>query len=508
MKLCLVVVSFFSVMIVAAQPQWQSKFVQLNANGKLQYIPDERGNIIPDFSRVGYQQQKQSIPFVPVVITVHPGNSNDLQAIQAAIDSVAKLPLKKNGFRGAVLITKGAYKIHGTIFIKASGIVLRGEGKETRLIAEGTTQHNLIEVTGNGNRTEIKGTKRKVTDAYIPSGIYTLTLESTEGLKEGDKVVLLRPGTQKWISDLKMDQIEMRDSTVKQWQPAQYDLQFERTITKIEGKKITIDNPVMMPMEDQYGGAFIYKYRFDGRIKNVAVEDIVCMSAYTSDTDEAHGWSAVLFNKVENGWVKNVIAYYFGYAAVNLGNLSKNITVMDCSSLEPKSQIIGGRRYSFNNDGQCNLVINCFASEGRHDFVTGAWVCGPNVFAYCKAVKANGDIGPHHRWTTGTLYDNIISDGEINAQDRGNWGTGHGWSGVTQVFWNCKASRAAIQNPYVSGKNYSIGLTGSSYDGRFKGRPLAEWEGMNQPGLTPASLFVEQSKQNKQSTFKLHVTVQ
>lgn len=502
MKQGLFLFFLFCTVFVSAQ-EWQSKFVKLTAAGQLQYVPDERGNIIPDFSRVGYYQQERIIPFVPVVSTVYPNSNNDRETIQSAIDAVAKLPLQKNGFRGAVLLKKGEYHINGTIFIKASGIVLRGEEKETRLIAEGTTQHNLIEVLGKGEREEVAGTKHKVTDHYIPSGVYTVTLESTEGLHVGDAIILLRPGTQKWISDLKMDQIEMRDSTVKQWQPAQYDLQFERKITKIEGRKITMDNPVMMPMEDQYGGAYIYRFKFDGRIHDVAVEDLVCVSAYASDEDEAHGWSAVFFNRIENGWVRNISTYYFGYAAVNLGSLAKNITVQDCSSLQPKSQVTGGRRYSFNNDGQCNLVINCFASEGRHDYVTGAWVCGPNVFAFCKAEKANADIGPHHRWATGTLFDNIITDGEINVQDRGNWGTGHGWAGVTQIIWNCKASRCAIQNPYVSGKNYCIGLTGSSYDGRFKGRPLAEWEGMNKPGLTPSSLFVLQSMQNKKSVFKL-----
>ncbi len=42
-----------------------------------------------------------------------------------------------------------------------------------------------------------------------------------------------------------MDQIEESGGT-KQWQAKEYDLQFERVITKIEGNKIFIDNPVVM----------------------------------------------------------------------------------------------------------------------------------------------------------------------------------------------------------------------------------------------------------------------
>jgi hypothetical protein len=305
--------------------------------------------------------------------------------------------------------------------------------------------------------------------------------------------MLLRPGTDQWIKDLKMDQIVPKEDT-KQWTAAEYDLAFERIITKISGNTIFIDNPVVMAMEAKYGGGEIYKYEFDGRINKCAVENLYLESAFESDTAENHGWDAISFNRIENGWIKNVTARYFGYSCVNLGNLSKWITVDSCKCLDAKSQVIGGRRYSFNNDGQMNLFINCYASEGRHDYVTGAKVAGPNVFYNCTAEHTHADIGPHHRWAMGTLYDNIISDGEINAQDRGNWGTGHGWSGVTQVFYHCTASKAAIQDPYVSGKNYCIGLKAIPYEGRFKGRPATYWQQFDEK-MMPFSLFFAQLRE-------------
>ena len=141
--------------------------------------------------------------------------------------------------------------------------------------------------------------------------------------------------------------------------------------------------------------------------------------------------------------------------------------------------------------------MNCHATDGRHDFVTGARVRGPNAFVHCSAKKTHADIGPHHRWAMGTLYDNIVTDGEINIQDRGNWGSGHGWAGVTQVAWNCTVKRAAIQNPWASGKNYAIGLKGGKFEGRLKGRPDAEWEGQNQEGLQPSSLYEAQLRSRK-----------
>ncbi|PZQ97307.1 MAG: hypothetical protein DI539_29930, partial [Flavobacterium psychrophilum] len=172
----------------------------------------------------------------------------------------------------------------------------------------------------------------------------------------------------------------------------------------------------------------------------------------------------------------------------------------NCTSLAPKSKIEGGRRYSFNNDGQLNLVRDCLADEGRHDYVTGAKVAGPNVFYNCKSTNAKADIGPHHRWAVGTLYDNIITDGEINIQDRGNWGTGHGWAGVTQILWNCQTVKVAVQNPYVSGQNYAIGVMATKVTGRLKDRPDGTWEGLNKKGLMPASLYLKQleDRQGKQ----------
>jgi hypothetical protein len=480
---------------IHAQAQWSSKYIKIDKKGVLQYIPDEKGNIIPDFSRVGYYHQLKAIPVVATVKTIQPSGGDDQALIQEAINEVSKLEAGKDGFRGAILLKKGLYTIAGTIRINAGGIVLRGEGMETKLLAAGKGQRSLISVTGAGNLKEIPGSRTKITDKYVPVGARSFSVNSAEGLKVGDRIVLFRSGTMKWIQDIKMDQIEARDSTTKQWTPKEYDMQFERQITKIERNKVFIDNPVVMALEEQYGGGEIYKYAYDGRISETGVEDLYCESAYASDVDEDHGWNAISFGKVENGWVRNVTSRYFGYSCVNLGNQSKNITVTGCKCIDAKSQITGGRRYSFNNDGQQNLFMDCYASDGRHDYVTGAKVCGPNVFFRCKAEKTYADIGPHHRWAMGTLYDNIVTDGEINIQDRGNWGTGHGWAGVNQVLWNCTVSKAAVQNPWASGKNYVIGLQGEKYDGRLKGRPDGEWEGRNQKGLQPVSLFEVQSKE-------------
>jgi hypothetical protein len=490
--------SIVSVIILSFQlphnARWQSKFVSIENSGKVHYNPDERGNTIPDFSKVGYYGGDKEIPDIQIVKTIVPnGTGNSEEVIQSAINDISKMPVGKNGFRGTLLLKKGTYRIPGTIKINEAGIVLRGEGDDTRLIATGLGQRALISVSGSGKEEPIESTRVRITDAYVPVGSFSFNVQSAANFRVGDAVVLYRPGNDQWVHDLKMDQIIERDGT-KQWTAKEYNISFERVITKIEGNKVYIDQPVVMAMEEKYGGGELYKYEFKGRINNVGVENLYCESEYANDTAENHGWDAVLFEKIEDGWIRNVTSKYFGYSCVNLDYNAKYTSVLDCRSLDPKSQITGGRRYSFNNTGQMNLFMNCTATEGRHDYVTGARVRGPNVFYNCSATHTHADIGPHHRWAMGTLYDNIVTDGEINVQDRGNWGSGHGWSGVTQILWNCTVKNATVQNPWVNGNNYAIGLKGNKVAGRFKDRPDGIWEGQNQPGLEPASLYMAQKK--------------
>lgn len=96
------------------------------------------------------------------------------------------------------------------------------------------------------------------------------------------------------------------------------------------------------------------------------------------------------------------------------------------------------RGYSFDIDGSLSLVTNCSATKGRHDYVTGSKVAGPNVFHGCTATQTYADIGPHHRHATGLLFDRV-DGGQSRVWDRGNMGSGHGWSGATTMLWNVVA---------------------------------------------------------------------
>ena len=97
-------------------------------DGKLVYVSDSLGNKIPDFSNAGYKGGGVPIPNVAIKETVWPLPGNNADNVQAAIDRVSALPLDATGFRGAVLLKMGVYELEKPIYIKASGVVFRGEG--------------------------------------------------------------------------------------------------------------------------------------------------------------------------------------------------------------------------------------------------------------------------------------------------------------------------------------------------------------------------------------------
>lgn len=264
---------------------------------------------------------------------------------------------------------------------------------------------------------------------------------------------------------------------MKDWTPEEYGLGFERRITAIAGRSITLDAPMVLVMEKAFGGGTVHRLGEDGRIREVGVERLRLISEYNREVgfrDEDHAWDAVKVLNLADGWVRDVTALHFGYGCVNLGHAAKQVTVQDCAMINPKSRIHGGRRYSFAVAGQRRLVQRCSTRSGRHDYVLHERVRGPNVFLDCLAERTHSDSGPHHRFAVGVLFDNVRC-GDLNVQWRGRSGTGHGWAGANIVFWNCRAERIDVQKP-PHANNFAIGCTGEIRgDGHVEsaGNPVA-----------------------------------
>jgi hypothetical protein len=123
-----------------------------------------------------------------------------------------------------------------------------------------------------------------------------------------------------------------------------------------------------------------------------------------------------------------------------------------------------------------NLVQRCITFDGRHEFVTQARTAGPNVFVDCIGFNSKSSSGPHHRYSVGTLFDNVKSSRGMESRFRGNSGTGHGWAGAQTCFYNCIAASFAVQAP-PGGISWVIG-SGPADAGNVR--------------VVPASLYYEQ----------------
>ncbi len=463
---------------------------------KLTYIPfamtgqSNAVNTIPDFSHAGYMGGGVTLPTdISVGASVNPEPGDDSPRIQAAIDLVSALELDEDGFRGTVLIKAGHYSLETPLTIRKSGVILMGEGQGlngTVLHSNLRSNHDIISLRGNNISTDGQS-QQQITSSYVPVGSYSFDISDASAFNEGDAIVVTRTPNQTWIDELGMDQETLCEgkSGCSGWTTSSYTIDHERVIVGISGNTISIDIPIVDVIEDYYGGGTISKIQSSGRISQCGIENLRIQSFYDGNTDENHAWTAINIDYAENCWVKEVTGQYLAYSTVNIENSNFN-TIQDCAYIDPKSQVSGGRRYSFAiQSGVGNLFQRCYAESGRHDFVMGSRVTGPNVFLDGLAEDASSDIGPHHRWATGTLFDNIRG-ASTRVWNRGNSGTGHGWSGAQTMFWNIESygGEFRVDSPLGS-INWGIGCIGTNQTGE------GYWESWG-TNVQPRSLYLKQ----------------
>jgi hypothetical protein len=458
--------------------------------GQLIYAIDKQGNRIPDFSYCGYMASEKPIPTIPVKVIVPVVKGDATLRIQSALDYVASLSPDANGFRGAVLLQKGTYEILGQLRITTSGVVLRGSGvNETTIVGAGTARLALIKMVGKQNN--IDRTTFAITDAYVPVNATTFNIDTKFlYIKLGyyNRVIIHRPSTKEWITELGTDIFGGGISALG-WKPGDRDIFFDREIAKIEGAKITIDAPLTTAIDSNYGGATVTFYYQKQKISNCGIENLRCISSYDKNNlkDEDHRWNAINIENAEDSWVRQVNFQYFAGSAVSVLETSKRITVEDCKSLSPISEIGGQRRYTFLTTGQQTLFQRCYAESGYHDFAVGYCAPGPNAFVQCESIQPYSFSGAIDSWASGVLFDVVNVDGNaLRFGNRGQDANGAGWSAANSVFWNCTAARIDCYKPPTA-QNWAFGswsqFAGDGY-----------W-GESNNTITPRSLFYQQLKE-------------
>ncbi|RNI21972.1 DUF6298 domain-containing protein [Rufibacter latericius] len=421
-----------------------------------------------DFSYAGFQAGSRVPPRVPAVLQVRPSEGDDTRLLQAAIDYVEALPLQKNGFRGAIQLMEGRYKIAGQLLIKKAGVVIRGGANRSKvvLIATGKGRRALIKV-GVEDTAAVISSALQVKN-LVPAGAREVTLENIPGLLVGDHVLVTRPSTANWIADLGMTKAEGMFVAVRglRWPTGSRDLTWHRKITQVDPKTnhITLDGPITIALEPQYGGGTVQKVVYQNLVHSVGLEGFTIESEYSkaNPLDEDHAWIGIHINHAQDVWVRDVTARHFVSSAIRVGDQARQVSLLNCRSEQPVSEIGGYRRMSFLVDGQQVLVENCTSDSGLNDFAVGFCAAGPNAFLNCKATNALGASGSFESWASGVLYENVtIEKAGLKLtydEDRAQAG---GWTAANSVIWNSKAKAVEAWGPtsyqnHVVQANYSL----------------------------------------------------
>lgn len=438
----------------------QQAWVSVGPSGRLAYRALPHGDRIVDFSYAGYMGGGVPLPKAPVAIKVAPTGGDDTVAIQRAIDTVSALP-PIHGFRGAVLLAPGTFSCSGTLNIGASGVVLRGSGA-----AEGGT---TIKLTGDphvaiaiAGKQEIKviGSPAHIREPYVPSGAQSITLDDAPSFAPGDTIRITRYTTQKWLHFMGMDKLT-RDGATEHW--VGNAIQTQRVVTGRNGNVLELDVPLTDSYDRNYlppEGAEVERIAVSGTIEQVGVESlrIVAPPREVAFTDPL--FRAGRLNGLRDGWVRDLFVddTTEGFdvaedsARITIENVAVRHTTQVTSSAVPDDFILRGTQI---------LIYHC-ASRGNHEMfvATGARNQGPNV-VLDSTFLGDGHVQPHQRWSTGFLVDNVhVPDGGIDLKNRGEMGTGHGWTMGWGVVWNSSASSLVIQNP-PGAANWSIGTSGA-----------------------------------------------
>ena len=476
-----------SLATAALKPAPAPRAVRSEADGRLAYHADARGNRVPDFSYAGYRGGDVEIPDVPVRVVVAHKPGDQTSRIQAALDHVASLAPDEHGVRGAVLLRPGRYEIAGGLKITASGVVLRGSGagekNGTMLFASGHDRRTLISVTGTDDRKLSEPVA--ITDPYVPVNAARVRVASAGGFKPGDAVLIRRASSAQWTEALGMHDMGGERHGFR-WRPGSRELLWDRTVTAVDGDTLTLDAPITNAIESEFGGGTVAGYAWPGRITQVGVENLRCESAFdpANPKDENHSWFAITLEHARDAWVRQVTFAHFAGSAVAAWESCSRVTVEDCKSLAPVSEIGGWRRNAFFTAGQQTLFQRCFSEQGIHDFAVGFCAAGPNAFVQCESRESLGDSGPIDSWAAGTLFDNVRIDGNaISLRDRRYEAQGAGWSAANSMLWQCSASVIQCFSPPTA-TNWAVGCW-STFDGN------GVWQSSNE-SVKPTSLYYAQ----------------
>lgn len=489
-----------SLMVVSVSAQNQSKIFET-------YKKDS--STLPDFSYVGYHHGEKDIPKITNYkiydVTAYGAIPNDdisdKVAIQKTIDAA-----NKNG-SGIVFFPKGRFLINEdtdaatSIISKSSKIIFRGSGSTqggTELFMKNTlppadpakmwTVPPIIILSSSGSD---KLLSQVANSAAV--GSHSITLTTTEGLKEGDWIVLNLLDNSKELIEAELKQYKV-EPTWTYLVNKGIDVKVYHQIKEINSKMVTLTAPITYTIDAKYKWDVI---KF-ANSEEVGIEDIAFVGNWKDNFVHHRSWkddsgfTMLRISRTTNSWMKNCRFTDCSVAAIVAQ--SANISVLNC--------VIDGNagHEAICSNGSTNVLIaKCtdLASQW-HSF--GSSHGAMNTVIWKSTYPATTCFEAHASQPRNTLLDNV-EGGLLNGRAGGALqNMPNHMQGL--VMWNYKQTNTAekdfefwpdskknkwwkIPNPVIVGYT-SEGTT-------FKDENLTQVESLDK-AVEPASLYEAQLK--------------
>ena len=483
------------------------------------------GLFVHDFSYAGYRNSEESIPslgeaavFSVVDYGAAPNQDADSTAgFQSALDAA----VAAGG--GVVFVPAGLYRCDGLLSVKASNVVLRGEGPQASRIY--FTRHDTM--TGKAHISFTGSGATDIETALVADGearLSTIAVEDASQLAVGDDISIGWVITDDFIAHHSMTGTWAAFNGT--WQPF-----FRREIvgidTDVTPNQVTVDVPLRYPALVADGATV---RRETGYVSEVAVEGLGLSNAVEWNQAWANERSHVLsFSFVKDGWIRNVETFESPIspsggngAHAHLQNsglkihASKRFTVEDTVMEKSQNRGGGGCGYLFEvRVSNEILFVDCTARAGRHNFIQN-WGFGVTGCVWLRCFSEDGFavslqglpfIGQtgfsefHHSLATGNLIDSSTFHDGFKAVNRQDWSTGAGHTATQNIFWNNSGNGKIHSRQWdwgciigTSGNLDAVTSLGGLFNTEAEGTEPEDFtEGLGQgETLYPSSLFEEQ----------------
>ena len=309
----------------------------------------------------------------------------------------------------------------------------------------------------------------------------------------GESIVVQRPWTQPWINAIGMNLL------TGPWTPGT-GLQLERTVTAVSGNQITIDDPLVNPIESAWVTGQVYQVTDTGRIQQDGLENFCAVGQIADYPSNVLTGVFANFVDLKNCWARNIVLTGWGNG-ITFGGGTKWCTAQDCLYTNPATGTSSAAPAAWTIAGANCLFQRCVSDGGYyHIMVTQASTPGPDVFLNLNCTGTHYNGGPHQRWAAGALHDNVVmaadSEGDytpyLAINNRGNDGSGQGWAAGFSVAYNCQVPQFQIEQPATTTNQYNWAIGGIGSKDNYSDIGIYDAFG----GIvSPHSLYLEQLKE-------------